>query len=191
MNVDRQPQGPLRHKRSSPRNGSLLNPFRSRITTEQHSKSSTPIGNIRRKFGSRLTETTIAEHREDEHVLVSSTSEIFIARLKTEAFLSQFKRAQGAYLDGDLDLCHHRCIELLDSSSLHLGTRIETIQLIATIAPLATAREHMYAALHLLDLAITRGAGSHKETLDGKVYHEREDYLPPSGVASALFHTVT
>ncbi|PBP18278.1 hypothetical protein BUE80_DR011008 [Diplocarpon rosae] len=170
MNVDtaRHPQSPLRYKRSSLLNGSLLNPFRSRVPTEQHSRSSTPIRDIRSKYGSRLPNTIIAERREDEHVLISSTSEIFIARLKAEAFFAQFKHAQGAYLDGDLDLCHHRCTELLESSSLHLDTRIETIQLMATITPLATASEHLSAALHLLDLAVTRGgAESHMEALMG------------------------
>ncbi|PBP20885.1 hypothetical protein BUE80_DR008376 [Diplocarpon rosae] len=121
----RRPQSPLRYKRSSLLNGSLLNPFRSRVPTEQHSRSNTPIGNIRPKH-------------------------------------------KGAYLDGDVDLCRHRCTGLPGSSSLHLDTRIETIQLMATITPLSIAREYLSAALHLLDLAVTRGgAESHMEALVG------------------------
>ncbi|KAH9220060.1 hypothetical protein DL95DRAFT_383887 [Leptodontidium sp. 2 PMI_412] len=82
---------------------------------------------------------------------------MFISKMKSELFLSQFKRAQEAYLDGDLNLCQHRCIELLETPALHLDTRIETLQLLATIVPLPVAQEHLSDALCLLDLAVERG----------------------------------
>ena len=106
---------------------------------------------------------------------------MFIAKMKSELFLSQFKRvstsstlpliissrtnlthahsrqAQEAYLLNDLSLCRHRCTELLETPALHLDTRIETLQLLATVVPLPVAQEHLSDALCLLDLAVERG----------------------------------
>lgn len=77
-------------------------------------------------------------------------------------------QAQEAYLDHDLDLCIQRCTELLESASLHLDTRVETLQLLAIITPLDTARKHASTALHLLGLAASRGGNTaHMEVLLG------------------------
>ncbi|KAK0103653.1 hypothetical protein ONS95_005666 [Cadophora gregata] len=137
------PPPPLRHRRSV-----FLKPFRSRSSSEQpRQQASTPTPAI---------PATVREAREGP-ALKSSTSAIFIAKMKSELFLSQFKRAQEAYLSNDLALCRHRCTELLERPALHLDTRIETLQLLATIVSLPVAREHLSDALCLLDLAVERG----------------------------------
>ncbi|KAH7346783.1 hypothetical protein BKA65DRAFT_585845 [Rhexocercosporidium sp. MPI-PUGE-AT-0058] len=131
----------LRHKRSS-----LFNPFRSRSSSEH----------LRQRAAAPIIPETVPEVREGP-ILKSSSSAMFIAKMKSELFLSQFKRAQEAYLTGDLNLCQHRCTELLETPALHLDTRIETLQLLATIVPLPVAQEHLSDALCLLDLAVERG----------------------------------
>ncbi|KAG4441617.1 hypothetical protein IFR05_002901 [Cadophora sp. M221] len=136
-----QTPAPLRHKRSS-----VLNPFRSRSSSEH----------LRQKTATPTIPKTVPEVREGP-ILKSSSSAMFIAKMKSELFLSQFKRAQEAYLAGDLNLCQHRCTELLETPALHLDTRIETLQLLATIVPLPVAQEHLSDALCLLDLAVERG----------------------------------
>ncbi|PVH80306.1 hypothetical protein DL98DRAFT_588635 [Cadophora sp. DSE1049] len=134
---------PLRHKRSS-----LRNPFRSRKSSDRlRQRAATPTPTI---------PATVREVREGP-ILKSSSSAIFIAKMKSELFLSQFKRAQEAYLSNDLALCQHRCTELLETPALHLDTRIETLQLLATVVPLPVAQEHLSDALCLLDLAVERG----------------------------------
>ncbi|CZS96414.1 uncharacterized protein RCO7_04902 [Rhynchosporium graminicola] len=134
----------LRHKRSS-----ILHRIRSRSTPD-YLKHSSPTPTIPEKV------PEVPSVREGP-LLRSSTSAMFIAKMKSELFLSQFKRAQEAYLLGDLSLCQHRCDELLNIPALHLDTRIETLQLLSMVVPLHIAQDHLSDALCLLDLAAERG----------------------------------
>ncbi|EKD17717.1 uncharacterized protein L3040_008098 [Drepanopeziza brunnea f. sp. 'multigermtubi'] len=158
------------HGTGSRKKTSLMNAFRSKGPTDQHGRTNSPIETIRPKGILKNPLPSVAEPNNDHvrRVLTSSSSEAFIAKMKSELYLSQFKRAQEAYLERDLDLCIHHCTEILESSSLHLDTRIETLQLLATITPLSKAHEHLSAALRLLDLAAVRGAnGEHLQILLG------------------------
>ena len=76
------PLPPLRRKRSS-----LRNPFRSRKSSEQlRQRAATPTPSIL---------ATVREVREGP-ILKSSSSAMFIAKMKSELFLSQFKRVRNS-----------------------------------------------------------------------------------------------
>ncbi|KAI9046779.1 hypothetical protein LZ554_009516 [Drepanopeziza brunnea f. sp. 'monogermtubi'] len=158
------------HGPGSRKKTSLMNAFRSKAPTDQHARTDLPIGNIHPKGILKNPLPSVAGPNNDRvrRVLTSSSSEAFIAKMSSKLYLSLFKRAQEAYFERDLDLCIHRCSEILESSSLHLDTRIETLQLLATITPLPKAHEHISAALRLLDLATVRGGnGEHLQILLG------------------------
>ncbi|KAL2069950.1 hypothetical protein VTL71DRAFT_14630 [Oculimacula yallundae] len=139
----------LRHKGTS-----FLHRIRSRSSSDylrQRAPTPTPTLTI------PGTVPEIPLVREGPIGLKTSSSAMFIAKMNSDLFLSQFKRAQEAYLTPNLPLCQHRCLELLSTPALHLDTRIETLQLLATISPLSVASEHLADALCLLDLAVERG----------------------------------